>query len=127
MEIIGRGEVTAIQIIRELMPTATVETQVPLHKLLSPDLREGLSERQQKESIDIVVKRKHEPILCVRIQDRHHSNNGMGKIDKVQKNMLEWSHNKVVDVEERECPELFKEELTNKSRHELGYYLKSYL
>jgi len=128
MELIGRGEVTAVKILKELLPANTViETQIPLTKLLYPPYREGVSERQQKETIDIVVKRKFKKILCIRIQDRHHSNNIMSKIDKVQRNLLEWSFCNVVDVEERECPELFKEQLNVNSREELKNYIKSYL
>ena len=125
--LIGRGEATAIKIIKEMMPDAVIETQVPLHKLIIQDSRYDLSERQQKESIDIVVKRRHKPILCVRIQDKHHATRAFGHIDGVQKNYLQYSHNEVIDIPENECPELFKENLNNKSRHELGYYLRTYL
>ena len=127
MELIGRGEVTAIAIIKELMPDAVIETQVPLNKLLLPDIRTGLSQRQEKESIDIVVKRKHKPVLCVRIQDRHHNTRRFGKIDKVQNMLLKWSYHQVVDVDEIECPILFKEQLNANSRSELKKYLKPYL
>jgi len=126
--LIGRGELVAIQILKELFPSsAVVEMQVPLYKLLLPQYREGLSERQQKETIDIVVNRRHKRRLCVRIQDAHHSNNTMSKIDKIQRNLLEYSWNDVIDVEERECPELFKDNLNGPSRKELKYYMKSYL
>jgi len=127
MEFIGRGEVTAVAIIKELMPKAVIEVQVPLRKLLGPDLRTGLSQRQEKESIDIVVKRKFKKVLCVRIQDRHHSSRRFGKIDKVQKMLLNWSYHDVVDVDEIECPILFKEQLNANSRDELKKYLKPYL
>jgi len=127
MEFIGRGEVTAVEIIKELMPDAVIEVQVPLYMLLDPDLRTGLSQRQEKESIDIVVKRKFKPVLCVRIQDIHHSTRRFGKIDKVQKMLLKWSHHDVVDVDELECPILFKEKLNGFSRNELKMFLKPYL
>ena len=110
-----------------MMPNAVIETQVPLHRLLVSDNRFNLSERQNKETIDIVVKRKFLPPLCVRIQDKHHASRRFGHIDGVQKNHLEYSHCDVVDIPENECPELFKENLNNKSRHELGYYLRTYL
>jgi len=124
---IGRGEVTAIKIIKEMMPNAVIEQQASLYKLVLPEYRDTLSDRQLKETIDIIVKRKHKPVLCVRIQDKHHASTHFGKIDGVQKTLLEWSTHDVVDIDENECPELFKEKLTNKSRHELGYYIKSYL
>jgi len=125
--LIGRGEKTAIEIIKEMMPTAVIDTQVSLYKLVLPIYRDVLSDRQMKETIDIIVKRRHKPILCVRIQDKHHSSMHFGKIDGVQKTLLEWSTHNVVDIDENECPELFKEKLSDKSRHELEYYIKSYL
>ncbi len=124
---VGRGEETAVKILKELMPKSQIITQVPLYKLLIEEDRIGLSERQQKETIDIVVKRKHKLVLCVRIQDKHHNTRIFGNIDGVQKATLEHSHNEVVDIPENECPELFKEKLTDKSMQELKYYIKSYL
>ena len=109
------------------MPQAVIETQVPLYKLLLPEYRKDLSERQEKESIDIIVKRKFKKVLCVRIQDRHHNGRGMGQVDKVQKHMLEWSHNEVLDIDELECPELFKDEVNVNSREEIKKYVKPYL
>ena len=125
--LIGRGEKTAIEIIKEMMPDAVIDTQVSLYKLVLPEYRDTLSDRQMKETIDIIVKRRHKPVLCVRIQDKHHASMHFGKIDGVQKTLLEWSTHDVVDIHENECPDLFKEKLSNKSRHELGYYIKSYL
>jgi len=127
MELVGRGERPAVKILQELMPSAVIETQVRLYKLLLPKYRTDLSERQLKETIDIVVKRKFKPVLCVRIQDRHHNSRGMGRIDKVQKYMLEWSYNKVLDIDELECPELFKDEVNVNSRNEIKKYMKPYL
>ncbi len=124
---IGRGEKTAIEIIKEMMPDAVIDTQVSLYKLILPEYRDTLSDRQMKETIDIIVKRRHKPVLCVRIQDKHHASMHFGKIDGVQKTLLEWSTHDVVDIPENECPELFKEKLSNKARHELGYYIKSFL
>ena len=127
MEIIGRGERTAIKIIRELIPGVRIRTQVQLVKLLTPEFREGLSDRQLKESIDIVVERNNRKPLCVRIQDRHHFSTHFSRIDKAQQHLLKWSHNDVIDVVEYECPELFKDELNVNSRQELKKYLKPYL
>jgi len=127
MELVGRGEVTAIKIIKEMMPDAVIETQVPLYKLLLPDYRMGLSERQMKESIDIVVKRRHVTPLCIRIQDKHHSSRRFGYIDNIQKDHLEYSHNNVVDIPENECPELFRDILNVDAREELKKYIKPYL
>jgi len=59
--LVGRGETTAIKIIKEMMPSAVIETQVPIHKLIRQDQIMMLSQRQMKESIDIVVRRKFLP------------------------------------------------------------------
>ncbi len=125
--LIGRGEKTAIEIIKEMMPNAVITTQVPLYKLLLPEYRETLSDRQKKETIDIVVNRRHCTPLCVRIQDKHHNTVIFSRIDGVQKELLESNFCDVIDIPEYECPDLFKEKLSNRSRHELGYYIKSYL
>jgi len=126
MELIGRGEEVAVKILHDLFPKAKIETQVPLHKLLSHEWRIELSERQLKESIDIVVKRKHRKPLCVRIQDKHHNTVRFSNIDGAQKFMLEHSRCDVVDIPEIECPHLFKNRYNSVSMAELHYYIKSY-
>lgn len=127
MELVGRGEVVAKQILHHMFPEAEIITQVPLYKLLTNEWRMELSERQQKETIDIVVKRKFKKVLCVRIQDKHHNTERFYRIDAVQRHLLEESHCKVVDIPEVECPYLFKDRYNDKSFNELQYYLKSYL
>jgi len=127
MEMIGRGEVVAKKILRDMFPEAEILTQVPLYKLLTNDWRLELSERQQKETIDIVVKRKFRKVLCVRIQDKHHFSERFYRIDATQRHLLEESHCEVVDIPENECPYLFKDRYNSKSMSELNYYLKPYL
>jgi len=126
MELVGRGEEVAVKILHEIFPKAQIVTQVPLHKLLSHEWRIELSERQLKESIDIVVKRKHRKPLCVRIQDKHHNTLRFSQIDGAQKFMLEHSRCNVVDIPEVECPQLFKNRYSADSIKELKYYIKSY-
>ena len=127
MELVGRGEKVAYNYLTTFFPSAEIKQQVPLHKMLLPQYREGLSERQQKESIDLVVLRKHKKPICVRIQDRHHFSTIFSRIDKAQRNLLVWSRCEVVDVEEYNCPELFKDNINVNSREELKKYLKPYL
>ncbi len=107
------------------MPNAIITTQVPLTKLLLPDKRLNLSERQQKETIDIVVNRKFKKTLCVRIQDKHHYSKRFGQIDGVQRAHLEESFNEVLDIYEHECPNIFKAK--SGARDELMFYLRPYL
>jgi len=127
MELVGRGEKIAVEFLSSFFPNAEIKTQVPLHKMLLPQYREELSERQQKESIDIVVLRKFKKPICVRIQDRHHFSTIFTRIDKAQRYLLEWSRCDVVDVEEYNCPELFKDKSNVNSREELKKYFKDYL
>jgi len=129
MELVGRGEKVAYNYLTEWFPPPRneVKTQVPLYKMLSEKYRNDLSERQQKESIDLVVLRKHEKPICVRIQDRHHDTVKFGHIDKNQRMLLEWSRCIVIDIPEYECPELFKDNLTVNAREELKKYIKPYL
>jgi len=130
MELIGRGEAKVKEILHELMPNAEITTQVPLYNLLLPDQRIGLSERQQKETIDIVVNRKFKKTLCVRIQDVHHFSKRFGQIDGVQRAFLEKSYNEVCDIYEHECPQLFlrdKTAINKDDRDEVMFYLKPYL
>lgn len=107
------------------MPNAEITTQVPLYNLLMPDKRLALSERQHKETIDIVVNRKFKKTLCVRIQDKHHYSKRFGQIDGVQRAHLEQSYNEVLDIYEHECPNIFKAKLGAKD--ELLFYLRPYL
>lgn len=125
MELIGRGEAVVKELLHDLMPKAEITTQVPLTKLLLPDQRLALSERQLKESIDIVVNRKFKKTLCVRIQDKHHYSKRFGQIDGVQRAFLEKSFNEVLDIYEHECPNIFK--ANSGAKDELMFYIKPYL
>jgi len=125
LELIGRGELIVKELLHEMMPKAVITTQVPLIELLLPDQRLGLSERQKKESIDIVVNRKFKKTLCIRIQDKHHYSKRFGQIDGVQRAHLEQSYNEVLDIYEHECPNIFK--ATSDARDELMFYIKPYL
>ncbi len=94
-------------------------TQVPFKDLLSSEFYEdGLSERQKKESVDIVVWTLFGAI-CVRVNGGDHTGVLKSQRDSVQKKMLEWSGHKVVDLWFYDCPTLFKEELNDESRREV--------
>ena len=111
-----------------MMPKADITTQVPLYKLLLPHIRDTLSERQYKESIDIVVNRKFKKTLCVRVQDKHHYSKRFGQIDGVQRAFLEQSFNEVCDIYEHECPNIFKAaKAAEAAKDELMFYLRPYL
>lgn len=85
---------------------------------MSFEFSEDLSDRQQKETVDIVMFCLFNPI-CVRVQGGDHSGILKSARDTVQKQMLEWSNCVVVDLWFHDCPELFKEKLNDESRREV--------
>ena len=124
MEIIGQGEVAALDIVKEMFGNSSEYlTQVKLSNMVSPDHLETFSDRQLKETIDIVVVTPFE-FLAIRIQDKHHASARMATIDNIQKNMLEWNGWKVIDVWYYECKELWKDKVNKKSKLELELAIK---
>jgi hypothetical protein len=124
MEIIGQGEVAALEIIKDMFGNSCEYlTQVKLSDMVSPDYLETLSDRQLKETIDIVVDTGFQ-YLAIRVQDKHHSSARMATIDNIQKLMLEWNGWKVIDIWHYECKELWKDKVNKKSRLELELAIK---
>ena len=124
MEIIGQGEVAALEIVKDMFgDSAEYLTQVKLSDMVSPEYLETFSDRQLKETIDIVVVTLFENI-AIRVQDKHHASARMATIDNIQKLMLEWNGWKVVDVWHYECNELWKDKVNKRSRLELENAIK---
>lgn len=118
-EIIGNGEVTALSILKkEYGDFIEYHTQVPFKDLMSWEFKDGLSERQQKESVDIVLYTGFEPV-CIRVQGKDHKGILKSSRDTVQKQMLEWSNCKVVDLWWYDCPTLFKNIENEESKKEV--------
>ena len=117
--IIGKGEKTALEVLREIYGVdVEYKTQVQFKDLMSYDFSEDLSERQQKETVDIVLFSGFNPV-CVRVQGGDHTGILKSARDTVQKQMLEWCNCVVVDLWFHDCPELFKEKLNDESRREV--------
>jgi len=117
--IIGKGEKTALEVLREIYGVdVEYKTQVQFKDLMSYDFSEDLSERQQKETVDIVLFSGFNPV-CVRVQGGDHTGILKSSRDTVQKQMLEWCNCVVVDLWFHDCPELFKEKLNDESRREV--------
>jgi len=124
-EIIGCAEKTALEILKSIYGnTAEYFTQVKFKNLLKGEWVDTVTERQEKETLDIVVKLPIKTIV-VRIQDKHHTGNITSKRDIVQRKTLEWNDCVVVDVWFYDCPELWKDQVNEKSRGELVTILKS--
>lgn len=117
---IGHGEDVCVSILKDLYPDADIKTQWHFSKLMKGDFVGSVTERQEKETLDIVVFRKNstEPIV-VRVQDAHHSGVVTGSRDKVQKKTLEWNDCVVVDVQHYNCPNIFKDKNNDEARREL--------
>jgi len=127
MEMIGKGEKTALKILKELMPNAKFSIQFPLRKLLKEEYDRTKSDRQAKETLDIMIFRKDRIPLAIRVQDKHHKTRYMSNIDAVQKRLLILNGVNVVDLWYNECPILFQEELNDESRYEVKWFMSTYL
>ncbi len=91
-------------------------TQLLLSKIVDEEW--GLSERQEKETLDIVYKLKGKTYV-VRVQDPHHDGLGMQRVDAVQKKTLEFYDCKVIDIWYNDCPKLFADTYNDLSISEL--------
>lgn len=120
--IIGCGELAAFEILVKLFPDREISTQIPLKSLLKGEWLKDLSERQEKETIDIVV--YGSPIMAVRIQDPHHRGVITSSRDTVQRKILEWNDIVVIDLQFYECTELLKEKVNETSMKEVLNALK---
>lgn len=79
----------------------------------------GISKRQEKETIDLVL--KYPPwTFCIRLQDRHHKGQMMPQIDAIQKAFIEEiPYHKIIDIHQDDAPSLFNEETGDEARLEL--------
>ena len=117
--IIGKGEKTALEVLKEIYgEDVEYRTQIQFKHLMNNEFVDDLSERQQKETVDIVLFSGFNPV-CVRVQGGDHSGILKSARDTVQKQMLEWCNCIVVDLWFHDCPELFKEKLNDESRREV--------
>ena len=124
MEIIGQGEVAALEIIKDMFGNSCEYlTQVKLSDMVTPEYLDTFSDRQLKETIDIVVDTGFQ-YLAIRVQDKHPASARMATIDNIQKLMLEWNGWKVIDIWHYECRELWKDKVNEKSRLELANAIK---
>lgn len=124
-EIIGRGERAALEILKEIYgDTAEYFIQYKFKDLLQGEWVDTVTERQEKETIDIVVKLPKKTI-AIRIQDPHHTGRITEARDTVQRKTLEWNEVAVVDLWFHDCPELWKDVVNDTSKNEVITILKS--
>ena len=116
---IGRGEKSALSILKKIFPSADIQIQFPFRSLMNEEFFSALSDRQKKETLDIVVFQYANPTLVVRVQDKTHVGVMKSARDIVQKKMLEWNECKVIDLWFYECPMLWKEKVNETSENEV--------
>lgn len=118
--IIGRGERATLQILKKIFPpNSKFFIQYPLKKLLSKKYIEDISSRQDKETIDIVIMDGTDK-MAIRVQDeRHRTHTYLSRMDENQRRLLEWSGVRVVDINEINCPTLFKDVVNSDSEEEI--------
>ena len=120
--IIGRGEETLVKILKDKIPNCEIFIQVPLATFVPHEERILFSDRQKKETIDIMIIYKTKKYAC-RVQDsRHQKGQVLMQVDKVQKNLIckYNGKNSVIDFRESECPVLFSEKNNWYSQSEVG-------
>ena len=123
---VGQGERATLKIIQSIFgDQSEYKIQYPFKRLMKGDYLSTLSERQERETLDIIVFRFDKPTIVVRVQDKHHDGILKSSQDLVQKQMLEWSNCVVVDLWIYDCPTLFKEELNEESIREVKEGLSS--
>jgi hypothetical protein len=121
--IIGKGERAAREILETLFPDKWIVVQRKAIEFYLPELlKEGLSERQQKETVDLAIlpsrsfdKLDRKQTVIVRIQGEDHKGYHTQIRDKRQRKDLESSGIRVVDLWFYECPTLFQDKVNYRS------------
>lgn len=122
---VGEGERGALKILKSIFgDECEYKIQYLFSKLMKPDFHDTLSERQTKETLDIVIFRTTKQPIVIRVQDKHHDSVLKTSQDIVQKQMLEWNGCIVVDLWYKECPNLWKDVVNEKSIEEVSTYLR---
>ena len=116
---IGKGEKSALVILKKIFPTADIQIQFPFSNLMNEQFFGSLSDRQKKETLDIVIFREEDSTIVIRVQDKTHVGTMKAVRDTVQKKMLEWNDCKVVDLWFYECPILWQEKVNKSSEEEI--------
>lgn len=128
---VGAGESSTYNILKHLTllkPRSLKEfhkngiyKQIPIEWVIHKHDFNLLSEPHQKGSIDLFLVLNQKKI-AIRVQGKGHGEflKGIGKAqyDKVQKAILQ-KYCSVVDIEFRECPNVFKERVTNNAINEI--------
>lgn len=115
--LIGRGEDVAVELLTKLFPNFEIKRQVKFKSLLNGEWLDTVTDRQEKETLDIVI--YAEPIIVVRVQDPRHTGRILAQRDLVQKKTLEWNGVKVIDLYHYDCVNIMKDLNNDESLREL--------
>ena len=122
---VGEGERASLVILRSIFGnSAEYKIQYPFFKLMSEEFYDTLSDTQKKQTLDIVIFRPLAKTIVIRVQDKHHKGILTASKDLIQKQMLEWNNCVVVDLWWEECPNLWADEVNEKSMEEVSTYLR---
>lgn len=122
--IIGRGERTAVKILKETFPAALIYTQVPILHMVTKEIFDMYSEPYQNATIDILMVH-HNKRHAIRVQDKSHTTKYKSQKDNNQRGDMEDNDIIVIDIHEREAPYLFREILDYRSKIEVLLPLKT--
>ena len=129
--IIGRGEDTVLKILHILFPKAIITRQVSISHLVTAEEYKTMDTVHKKHTADLVVnfcannnkksrrKQRHRPSIVVQVQDKSHLGEIASRKDSLHKKWFKKNNLEVVDVLERECPNIFREKLEFTSIMEL--------
>lgn len=136
--LMGKGEFSTHHILKQLtflksrylreFPKNGIYKQVPLQWIISKADYNELSEAHKKGSIDIFIIYNQKRI-AVRVQGKGHGEflKGLGKAkhDKVQENLIK-KYCSFVDIDFIECPNVFKERVTEEAKKEIISSFKTF-
>jgi hypothetical protein len=117
-QIIGRGERTALKILKTVFPNADIRIQQSIRYFISEEAWSIYNEIFKKATIDIGMSHKGK-FHAIRIQDNHHTGDKTSTKDAEQKRDMQKNGVIVIDIHERDAPNLFKEQWNYKSFYQV--------
>jgi len=127
--IVGSGEYPLVQILKERLSDVIVFTQVHLNCLVPAEETREFSERQTKETVDVLIIYKNKFIIF-RVQhgvnQKYHPKGHLGEkltqTDLIQKTLIQRYHDNhsVIDLSKSQCQTLFSDKNNWYSQSEVG-------
>jgi hypothetical protein len=105
--LLEREKKTAVKVLKKIYPKEDIQIQVPFKNLMKGEFLGALTERQQKQTLDIVIFGVTKPFtLVIRVQGKNHTLETMtaARDYSSERRCLEWNDCKVVDLWFYDCP-----------------------